>query len=103
MKIKLTLLILSILLILNGLAIAQTRTVSGLLTSNLDSKPVSEVTVRIKEGLETVKSNHDGRYSINVPEKSSMVLIFTHPDFDEVEAFIGGRSEINQTLTSSIR
>lgn len=84
-------------------AYGQVRNVSGIVTSNLDDEPIAEVSVRVKGGIQAVQTNETGQYSIEVPENSSMVLVFTHDDYDTKELVIGGRSLVNAVLVNNIR
>ncbi|HHN48092.1 MAG TPA: hypothetical protein ENN08_04055, partial [Bacteroidales bacterium] len=45
---------------------AQTRTVTGRITSYEDGAPIPEVSVRLKGGITVTQSNADGIYSIAV-------------------------------------
>ena len=81
----------------------QVRNVTGVVTSGIDGSPVAEVQVRVKGSIEAVKSNAEGRYAIGVPETSSLILTFSHPDFDYEEIPLGGRSVLDVELSSSIR
>lgn len=92
-----------LLLIFSSSVYGQIRTVSGVVTSNIDKSPVAEVDVRIKGSLEAVKTDEQGRYTIGVPETSSKVLTFSHPDFDDEEVVLGGRTQLDMELTSGIR
>jgi phosphate-selective porin OprO/OprP len=82
---------------------AQVSTVKGVVTSDLDGKPLAEVSVRVKGSLVATATAVDGRYSVDVPVASSNILVFNHPDFDEFEAAVEGRREINVILFSNKR
>jgi phosphate-selective porin OprO and OprP len=82
---------------------AQTRTVTGKITSYEDGKPIPEVSVRLKGGIAVSQSNDDGIYSISVDERSSDVLVFYHPKFDELELNLEKRSQVDAKLRSVIR
>ena len=83
--------------------LAQTRTVSGKITSSEDGAAIPEVTVRLKGAISLTKTDADGMYSISVDENSTETLIFNHPDFDYMEVVVIGKSRLNLTLTSGIR
>lgn len=92
------------LLVMLGTAVyGQTRTVTGVVTSNLDGNPVPEVTVRVKGSLIAVQTNDAGRYRVDVPASSSDVLTFNHPEFDEREVNLEGRTNVDVVLISNIR
>lgn len=88
---------------LSAAAYGQVRNVTGQVTSDLDGQPISEVMVRVKGSIEAVQTDQNGRYAIGVPENSSRVLTFDHPDHDYVEIVLGGRSQLDVELTNSVR
>jgi len=81
----------------------QVRQVTGSVTSELDGEPIPEVMVRVKGSLEAVVTDEAGQYSIGVPETSSLILTFSHDDFDDEEISLGGRTELDVVMTSNIR
>ncbi|TVR37874.1 MAG: porin [Bacteroidia bacterium] len=94
---------LCVLICLTAFAYGQSRTVTGLVTSSLDGEPIAEASVRLKGAITVVSTDATGRYSIEVPENSSLVLIFTHEDHDPKELVIGGRTVVNAELVHSVR
>lgn len=86
-----------------SLAFGQSRTVTGLVTSSKDKAPLSNVEIRVKGALFVEKTADDGRYSIEVPASSSDVLIFSHPDHDEVEIQLNNRTGIDVVMTENVR
>ncbi len=84
-------------------AYGQVRNVTGQVTSDLDGEAVEGVSVRLKGAITAVTTNAEGRYAMEVPENSSMVLVFTHEDHDTQELVIGGRSIVNVELANSVR
>jgi len=84
-------------------AFSQSKTVTGTVTSELDGNPIVEATVRVKGSLVAVRTDSRGAYSVNVPEGSIQILIFSHEDFDEKEVAIDGRSVVKVELFSNIR
>ncbi len=103
MRIKQKLLFMSLLITLSGFLHAQTRTVSGVITSNIDGKPIPEVSVRLKGAIAAASTNEQGKYSIAVDERSTDILLFSHPDFDDLEIVLNGKTQLDLTLTSNIR
>jgi phosphate-selective porin OprO/OprP len=103
MIMKIKLLTLSLLIAISGSLLAQTRNVTGVITSNEDNKPVPEVTVRLKGAIGTFTTNDKGEYSIPVDVKSTETLIFNHPDYEGMEVVIIGKSNLDLTLSSSVR
>lgn len=88
-----------------GLAMAygQNRTVKGRITSSKDNVALADVLVRLKGGIISVKSSQDGMYSIEIPANSTDILVFTHPDHDDLEIFLGGKNEADVTMVSNVR
>jgi len=103
MKKRRMIVVVCLMVFLGNAMFAQTRYVSGKVTSNLDGTPVSGVAVRLKGAITVSETDINGRYSIGVDEKSSNILIFAHPDFDEFEIGLNGKSEMDVVLTSNIR
>jgi phosphate-selective porin OprO/OprP len=85
------------------ISMAQTRTVSGKITSSEDSKPIPEVSVRLKGAIASTVSDAKGGYSIAIDENSTEVLIFSHPDFDDMEIGVNGKNQLDIQLTSNVR
>jgi len=103
MKNKRKFLILGMLIAITGLLHAQSRNVTGTITSNIDGKPIAGVTVRLKGAVTVATSNESGSYSVAVDEKSTETLIFSHPDFDDMEVVVIGKSKLDITLSSNVR
>lgn len=96
--------VLTILLSMLGcIAFAQTRMVTGTVTSSKDGSPLSGVSIRLKGAINTAQTNSEGAFSIEVHSASTDVLIFSHADHDEVELFLNGRSRIEIMMTSNVR
>ncbi len=93
----------SLLMVIAGILHAQTRNVSGVITSDADGKPVAGVTVRLKGALTASLSDAQGLYSVAVDERSTETLIFSHPDYDEMEVVVIGKSKLDIALSSNIR
>ena len=97
------LLTLSLLLAFTGSLLAQTRTVKGVITSENDNKPISNVSVRLKGAIASTVSDANGVYSIAIDENSTEVLIFSHPDFDDMEIGVNGKNLLDIQLSNNIR
>ena len=100
---KQRLLIASLLISISCVVQAQPRNVTGVIKSDIDGKPIEGVEIRLKGDATTAKSNENGNYSIVVDQKSTETLIFSHPDFEEMEVVVIGKSNLDLTLTSNIR
>lgn len=85
----------------NAVAFAQGRVVTGTVTSVEDGMGVPGATVLVKGTTIGTATDIDGKYSINVPAGSN-VLVFTFVGLTSQEVNIGNRSTINVALESDI-
>ncbi|MDT3400995.1 SusC/RagA family TonB-linked outer membrane protein [Mucilaginibacter terrae] len=88
--------------------LAQQVSVSGKVTDAADGKPLTGVSVRVKSGGgAATMTNHDGDYTIKVPERNSE-LIFSYLGMNTQEVKVNGRTTIdvsmvvNQTALSTV-
>ncbi len=77
-------------------AFAQNHTVSGQVLDASDGQPVIGAGVAISTGGGTI-TDYDGKYVISVPDNAT--LIFSYIGYKDVEEKVGGRTEINVSLT----
>jgi phosphate-selective porin OprO and OprP len=82
---------------------AQSRSVTGTITSSVNGSALSEASVRLKGAITAAQTGTDGRYTIEVHENSSDILVFNHADHDEVEVYLNGKTSMDIELTSNIR
>ena len=94
-KAKCIVLALAVLLILPVQAIAQSRSVSGVVSDQ--SGPLIGVSVVEKGTTNGVSTDLDGRYSIKVAG-SNAVLVFTYIGFADVEVPVGKQSTVNVVM-----
>ena len=85
----------------NAMAFAQGRVITGTVTSTEDGMGVPGATVLVKGTTIGTATDIDGKYSINVPAGSN-VLVFTFVGLTSQEVNIGNRSTINVALESDI-
>lgn len=85
----------------NAVAFAQGRVVTGTVTSVEDGMGVPGATVLVKGTTIGTATDIDGKYSINVPAGSN-VLVFTFVGLTSQEVNIGNRTTINVALESDI-
>jgi len=85
----------------NAVAFAQGRVVTGTVTSVEDGMGVPGATVLVKGTTIGTATDIDGKYSINVPAGSN-VLVFTFVGLTSQEVNIGNRSTINVAMESDI-
>jgi TonB-linked SusC/RagA family outer membrane protein len=89
------------LFLVNAMAFAQGRVVTGTVTSLEDGMGVPGATVLVKGTTIGTATDIDGKYSINVPAGSN-VLVFTFVGLTSQEVNIGNRSTINVALESDV-
>lgn len=81
-----------------SVAWSQTRKVSGRVLADSSKQGLSGVTVAIKGGQSTT-TNVEGRYSITIPDKANVVLVFTSVGFGRKEVSVGSKTVVDVTLT----
>ncbi|KAF0129087.1 MAG: hypothetical protein FD155_2762 [Bacteroidetes bacterium] len=85
------------------LVFGQTVNVSGKVASSHEGKALSETIIRVKGALNVVKTDAEGRFAIPVEKSSSQILVFSHPDHDDLEVALDGKELLDVTLTSNVR
>jgi TonB-dependent starch-binding outer membrane protein SusC len=85
----------------SAIAFAQSRVITGTVKSNEDGLPVPGASVTVKGTMIGVATDLDGRYSLQVPE-GSRVLVFSFVGLLTQEQTIGTRTKIDVTLESDI-
>lgn len=80
---------------------SQTRHVTGRVVSDSTGRPLSGVNVNIKATTTTVMTNNDGQYSITIPDKDNVVLIFSSVGYSPEHINVGNRNVINVTLNTA--
>ncbi len=93
------LLIIAAMFMINS-AIAQ-NTVKGKVLDSKGLTPIANVTVQHTGAKAT--TDESGMYSIEIGEKKSGVLIFSHPDYDTQEILIGGENVIDVQMVNNVR
>ena len=93
---------LSILLFMGTMvANAQTRTVTGTVTSAEDGEPIPGVAISVKGTTLGTVTNMDGKYSLKVPQDAK-TLIFSFVGMTNVEVEVGTKSTINVKMKSDV-
>lgn len=87
------------LLLLTGTAAAQQKTVTGVVTSAADGKPLTGVSILVKGTNTGTTSREDGSYSIKAD--ANQTLVISAVGFAATEARVGTRSVINFALAAS--
>ena len=89
------------LFLVNAVAFSQGRVITGTVTSTEDGLGVPGATVLVKGTTIGTATDIDGKYSINIPSGSN-VLVFTFVGLTSQEVNIGNRSTINVALESDV-
>lgn len=106
MKTKNTVIVLfAVLMVCLGLALethAQSRRVTGTVTSAIDGTTLPGVTILVK-GTTNIgtSTDADGNYSLNVPEGRN-ILVFSYIGFETKEVLIAGRSYVDVQLERNV-
>lgn len=82
--------------------LAQTKQVTGTVTSSENSQPVTGVTVSLKGTKQATTTDAQGKYKINVDNKTT-VLVFSSASFVSVEITVGDQSVIDVVLQPDTR
>ncbi|WP_448518699.1 SusC/RagA family TonB-linked outer membrane protein [Rhodoflexus sp.] len=80
-------------MLLASAAWAQTRTVSGRVTSSEDGSPLPGVTVQLKGTNTGTQTDVDGKFSLSAPENG--ILVFRFVGLKTLEVAVGNRSSID--------
>lgn len=88
-----------LLLLMASTAAAQQQTVTGVVTSAVDGKPLTGVSILVKGTNTGTTSRDDGSYSIKAD--ANQTLVVTAVGFTATEAKVGSRSVINFSLSAS--
>ena len=81
---------------------AQSRTITGKVTSASEPEGIPGVNVRVQGTMVGAITDIDGLYSLSVPEGSD-VLTFSFVGFTSQTVAIGNRSEVNVVLVPDVR
>jgi hypothetical protein len=90
-----------LLILIASVAIAQERTVTGVITSKDDGLPLPGVSVVAKGTKVAVQTNSDGKYAIKVPSNVNQ-LVFTYIGFTSKTLTVTGNS-LNVSLESDAK
>jgi TonB-linked SusC/RagA family outer membrane protein len=81
---------------------AQTKVISGTVTSAVEGEgPIPGVTIQVKGTTLGAVTDANGKYSLSVPE-SATTLVFSYIGMKKQEVEITGRTTINATLQSDL-
>lgn len=99
---RILLLTFSFMCVFIGIAWAQSRTVTGTVTSEEDGTGLPGVSVRVQGTTTGVITDLDGNYRISVPS-SEAVLHFSYVGFIDQEVTVGNRSTIDVSLAPDVK
>ena len=95
-------LLIALFVFLGGYTFAQTRVITGTITSAVEGEgPIPGVTVQVKGTTIGASTDVTGKYSITVPA-SATTLVFSYIGMKSMEVEIGGRSVIDGVLESDL-
>ncbi|MDR7129476.1 TonB-linked SusC/RagA family outer membrane protein [Algoriphagus sp. 4150] len=94
-------LLFSFLMVITGLAWAQTRTIDGTVTSSADGSSLPGVSVLLKGTQNGTITDIDGKYQLSVPSTGG-VLVFSFVGMSSTEIAIGNQSTINAQLADDV-
>ncbi|WP_342646011.1 SusC/RagA family TonB-linked outer membrane protein [Mucilaginibacter sp. CSA2-8R] len=97
---KILLVNLCLLLLCISEVFAQTRTVTGVVTSKDDGLPLPGVTVRATGGSNGTQTNGQGRYTLAVPA-STQKLEFVYVGYSTLTASLGSGNELSVSLAAN--
>ena len=90
-----------LLMLFTSIAWAQTRTVSGKVTSAEDGTPVAGVNIVVKGTTNGTTSDADGKYSLSVPDGGG-TLVFSFIGLATMEQEIGERTVIDTQMANDV-
>ena len=88
---------------MSTMVLSQPLSLGGKVTSSNQAMPLADVVVRVKGAPTVVKTNADGQYLITFDPNSSRILVFSHPDHDDLEVSAEGKTALDVTLTNNVR
>lgn len=80
-------------------ALAQQKSISGIVTSDDDNTPLRDVTVMVKGTRTATKTNQVGMYTLTA--EKGQVLVFTFVDYSRQEITIGDNNNVNIRLVQN--
>lgn len=89
-------------LVLVSQSFAQTRTITGTITSADDGETIPSVTVQLKGTTRGAISDFNGKYSIDVPQEGG-ILVFSFIGLNSQEVTIGNQTTIDVALSENVQ
>lgn len=84
-----------------AMAWSQNRQVTGRVLSDSSRAGLAGASVTIKGTSTSTATGSDGRYSISIPDRGNVVLVFTSIGYNAQEINVGTRSSVDVTLNSN--
>lgn len=84
-----------------SVAWGQTRQVTGRVVSDSAVGGLGGVNVTIKGATQGATTGSNGNYSITIPDRNNVVLVFSSVGYNQQEVNVGNRSVVNVTMASS--
>lgn len=90
-----------LLMLLCSLAWSQTRQVTGRVSSDSAREAVSGATVAVRGANTITTTNAEGRYTITIPDRNNVVLVFSYVGHGTQEITVGDRTTIDVNLVTA--
>lgn len=100
---KRILLVTAFLTLLSSAVFAQSRTVSGQVTSREEPEGIPGVNVLIKGTTNGTVTDFDGNYTLSIPSGNDVVLVFSFVGFLQKEMRVGNNSVLNVVLDQDLK
>lgn len=81
---------------------AQTRKITGHVLSDSAKAPLNGVSVTVKGTSTSTSTNAEGAYSINIPNRNNVVLVFSYVGYKRQEITVGSQSTLDVTLAEEV-
>lgn len=80
---------------------AQTRSVTGSVTTDSLNQPLQGVSVTVKGSPSGTSTDAQGRYAITIPDRNDVTLVFSSVGFLQQQVAVGARQVVNVVMASS--
>ena len=81
---------------------SQNRQVTGRVTSDSAREAITGVTVSVRGANTVTTTNNEGQYSITIPDRNNVVLVFSYVGHATREITVGDKKNIDVTLASNV-
>lgn len=80
------------------IAWGQTRQITGRVTNDTTAEALSSVSISVRGANTTVTTNAEGQYTVTIPDRNNVVLVFSYIGYAAQNVTVGTRSAIDVTL-----